>query len=168
MKKSNKVTFLIIAVVVVGVIGLLGYRNFVPSGEGEKIPCNNPAIPDPTHLHIHPMLKIVVDGKEASIRANIGLEPLGCHRALHTHDEPLEEGFRLLHIEPDFAQDFRLGDFFELWQKPFSRSEVLEHKADAEHEIVMTVDGAPSDAFDDLIFKDRQRIIIEYRKVGQE
>ena len=161
MKKGNK-TFIIVFVIVVLAVGLLGYRNFF-GGEGSgggKVPCVNSALPQV--LHIHPQLKIVVGGQDVPITANIGLE-FSCHRVLHTHDA---DG--VIHVESHYQADFTLGDFFKLWEKTFSATQILENIADAEHEIVMTVDGAPSAEYESLLLKDKQKIVIEYHtKVGE-
>ena len=79
MKKSNK-TFVWVFVIVVLAVGLLGYRNFIWGGDNENggIPCINPALPIPANLHIHPELKIIINGEAVDIPANIGLDPLGC------------------------------------------------------------------------------------------
>lgn len=160
MQKRNK-TFVIIFVIVLAGIGVLGYRNFIKpaTSTDDAVPCINPALPIPPELHIHPFLTIVISGEKITIPANIGIERFGCERALHTHDKTGE-----LHIEPNFAKDFTLGDFFGLWGKPFSATQILDKTAHAEHEIVMTVDGEPSTEFENLILKDGQKIVIEYKE----
>ena len=166
MKKGKK-SFFTVFILVIFALGLLGSQNFFTTGSTTsggngasdgKVPCNNPVVPDPEGLHWHPKLRIVLLGSEVKIPANIGLS-ITCHRVLHTHDEKGE-----LHIEPDFAQDFTLGDFFGVWEEPFSESAILDKVVDADHEIVMTVGGKPSTEFGNLILKDKQQIVIEYRK----
>ena len=76
-------------------------------------------------------------------------------------------GFRELHIEPNFPTDFTLGQFFALWGKPFSKTQIFDSVADAEHEVVITVDGARGEEYKNLILKDKQQIVIEYKKVPQ-
>ncbi|MBI2033820.1 MAG: hypothetical protein HYT13_01850 [Candidatus Liptonbacteria bacterium] len=162
MKKGKK-SFLVIFILVVVAVGLLGFNNiFRPAGS------SNSSDEDPLsrciqHLrggmHIHPHLTIVIDGERQTISGNVGMSIM-CMRPVHTHDVTGE-----IHIEHPSFQDFTLGDFFSVWQKPFSRGQILDYSPNLEYEIVMTVDGKPSDEFENLIFKDKQQIVIEYKKV---
>lgn len=170
MKKGKK-SFFVIFILVVVAVGLLGFNNiFQPSSSGGKdngndslskrVPCLNAALGVTAAYHIHPHLAIKADGKDIAIPANIGLSLIGCERVVHTHDATGE-----IHIEPNYYQEFTLGDFFALWGKPFSRGQILDYAPDLEHEIVMTVDGKVSDEFENLILKDKQQIVIEYKKI---
>ncbi|MEK7193503.1 MAG: hypothetical protein AAB652_01820 [Patescibacteria group bacterium] len=161
MQKPNKTFIYVFLAVTAGVL-LLGYKNFFPSGSGPdgtgNVPCINPTLPIPENLHIHPHIKIMIDGKDIAVSPTIGLGVIGCERALHTHDSSGE-----IHIEPNFPQDFTLGDFFTLWGKPFSSIQLLDKSADDAHEVVMTVNGKQSTEFEKLILNDKQEIIVEYR-----
>jgi hypothetical protein len=163
--KKHK-NFILGALGIALVLGLLGYQRIASyfkgdSGAGEAfgIPCVNPLLPIPPQYHIHPKLKIVIEGSEVPLAPNVGLGLAKCERALHTHDASGE-----LHIEPNFYQEFTLDQFFKLWGKSFSREEILDKRASDTHEIVMTVDGKPSEEFEKLILKDKQEIVIEYRE----
>ena len=159
-KKNN---FLVWFAVIGGLVLLLSYRTIMSyingSGPSVRVPCINPTLPIPEQYHIHPVLKIIADGKDIPVPANIGIELAGCEHVLHTHDTS-----GTIHIEPNYYQEFTLGDFASVWNQPISKDQVLDYKANADHEIVMTVDGAPSDKFGDLVLKDKQQIVIEYRK----
>lgn len=156
MKNKN---FWIGSAAVIAALVLLGWRNFSNWGRsGEQVPCINPALPIPANLHIHPNLKIVVNGEEVRVPASIG-NGVGCERVIHMHDETGE-----IHIEPNFPKDFTLGDFFWVWQKPFSKDRLFEYRVDDAHEIVMTVDGQPNTAYETLVLKDGQQIVLEYRQ----
>ena len=110
-----------------------------------------------TQFHIHPQLKIIINGKEEIIPPNIGVS-LTCMHPLHTHD-----AVGTIHIESPEQRDFTLGDFFAVWDKKFSKEQILDYVVDAQHEIVATVDGKPNQDFENLILKDKQQIVIEYR-----
>lgn len=185
MKKDNKKrNFLVIILSIVIVVGLAGFGNILsnlasPSlssddknnlvketigqdqlaKERPRVPCINPLLPAPAEYHIHPRLKIIIDGEERVIPANIGLSFSSCERVIHTHDTTGE-----IHIEPNFYQEFTLGDFFLVWGKPFSKEQILDFRVDDEHEILMTVNGKPNFEYENLILKDKQEIVIEYRK----
>ncbi|OGZ54751.1 MAG: hypothetical protein A3B25_01695 [Candidatus Ryanbacteria bacterium RIFCSPLOWO2_01_FULL_48_26] len=169
MKKANKSIFvtLLLVVIAVGLLGVgssfNGSATRAPDGTGvseDPVPCINPILPIPAEYHIHPVLKIVADGKNIEVPMNIGLSLFGCERAVHTHDNT-----GTIHIEPNYYQAFTLGDFFWVWQKDFSKDKVLDYIRDAEHEIVMTVDGTASAEFENLVLKDNQQIIITYEAI---
>lgn len=147
---------LAIGLVAVAAIGLLGWNSFrssgsVASGGGERVACVNPNLPVLNEYHIHPVLKIVTDGKETPVPANIGLSD-ACHRVLHTHD-----GTGTIHVEPNFYKEYTLGDFFWVWGKPFFKEG---------YQTKMTVDGVPSEEYENLVLRDQQQIVIEYTAVS--
>lgn len=186
MKKDNKrKNFLVIILSVVIAVGLAGFGsmsfnssspsvfsdaedNLAEKVEDQnqlapkrsRVPCANPFLPAPEKYHIHPRLKIIINGQERTIPANIGLSFSSCERVIHTHDETGE-----IHIEPNFYQEFTLGDFFSVWGEPFSKNQILDAKVDDKHEIVMTVNGKPSFEYENLVLKDKQEIVIEYKSI---
>ena len=115
-------------------------------------------------LHVHPYLRIMIEGKPVEIPSAIGIRnpqvdhglAVGgsCFEPLHTHDNS-----GIIHIEgPDPNRRYTLGDFFAVWYatsptieiggKPFpvnfAPGEILGHKADAAHHVRLLVDGTPS------------------------
>jgi hypothetical protein len=110
----------------------------------------------PLALHIHPHLKIVVDGHPIRIPAGIGLEANG-NLPIHTHDATGK-----IHIESPKKATFLLADFFSVWGKTFNSKQILNFHADAHHRITMTVDGKPSTAFGSLVLHDGEQIVIQY------
>lgn len=112
-----------------------------------------------TEFHVHPTLEIVVNGEKQAIPANIGVEPR-CMNALHTHTP---DG--LIHVESPEKRDFTLADFFAVWEKPFSREEVLAHKVDEAHRIRVTVDGVEVDTYENTVLKDGEHIVISYGSI---
>jgi len=66
--------------------------------------------------HWHTQLTIVSAGNPVTIPADIGIS-FTCMQILHTHDTS-----GLIHIEPDTPEQARVytvGDFFNVWGKPF-------------------------------------------------
>lgn len=156
---QNRSLFFILLIFAVGAIAFLGYRSFtVPRSDVSGIPCIIPGVRIPEELHIHPTLRLIVEGDAVAIPPTLGLDFFGCERALHTHDSSGE-----IHIEPNYPQDFTLGQFFLMWGHDFSKSSVLGNKADELHEIVMFVDGEENTEYERLILRDTQDILIEYR-----
>lgn len=111
-----------------------------------------------TKFHIHPHLKIVVNGTEQIIPADIGINTL-CMNALHTHDKT-----GLIHVESPAKKDFTLGDFFAVWNKEFNKNQILDYKTDDTHTITLTVNSQPVDSYENTIMNDKDDIIIEYKK----
>ena len=165
MKKSGIIWFGILVVVAAALIvwGILGSKKTTEtqhetlSTRELSMICTTDMA---TEFHIHPKLRVIIDGKEQVIPANVGITN-GCMNPLHTHDATGE-----LHVESPVQRDFTLGDFFAVWHRPFSRTEIFEHKAGpgTDYEIVMTVNGEQSDVYENLVLRDKDQIVIEYKK----
>ncbi len=113
----------------------------------------------PLAMHIHPQLHILLNGEAQTIPANIGVGSV-CVRPVHTHDSSGE-----IHVESNVSRDFRLGEFFAVWKKTFTKEQILDAKIDATHRIVMTVNGNKSDAYENLIMHDKDDIEIRYEAI---
>ena len=114
-----------------------------------------------TQYHIHPNLKVVVSGEVIDVPQNIGIDfTRNCMSALHTH-----ESNGKIHVESPVKKDFTLGDFFYNWNEIFNKDQIFDYQVDAEHGIKMTVDGVESKEFENLVFQDKQQIVIEYYKL---
>ena len=75
-----------------------------------------------TEFHIHPAVRIFIDGKEFPLPANIGITDT-CMHSIHTHSD-----MPVVHVEAPVAKDFTLGDFFAVWEKPFDKDHILDQK----------------------------------------
>lgn len=115
-----------------------------------------------SRMHWHPNLNIRINGEDVELPANIGVPSLTCLRPLHTHDASGQ-----IHVESPIVRDYTLGEFFQIWGKPFSRMQLLEHAADDTHHVTLTVDGKPSEEFEDLVMKDHQQIVLSYETIGE-
>lgn len=111
-----------------------------------------------TTYHIHPELSIVIDGVEVPIPANIGIQPT-CMTSIHTH-----EGGGVIHVESPVQKEFTLGDFFAVWQKEFSKDQILDRVATDTTEIVVSVNGERVDTYENTILKDKDKITILYQQ----
>ena len=108
-------------------------------------------------MHIHPYLNIFIDGKKQKIPANIGIASSSCFRPIHTHDASGE-----LHIEWRTVRDFTLGEFFQVWDKPFNSEQILEYKVDETHTLTVTVNVVANEEYENLILRDNDQVIINY------
>jgi hypothetical protein len=98
--------------------------------------------------HIHSHLQVYVDGQPRALPGAIGLiGPVAqqtafgpfygaqrCYYWLHTHTS---DG--IIHIESPTARVYTLGNFFDEWRQPLSRSQV----AGASGKVTAFVDGKP-------------------------
>ena len=109
-----------------------------------------------TQFHIHPVLKIVINGKDQEIPAQIGITS-GCMHPLHTHDAS-----GTIHVESPQKRDFTLADFFAVWGKPFTKNQILDSIADARHVIRETVNGVQSQNYENTVVHDGDQIVISY------
>ena len=109
-----------------------------------------------TQFHVHPTLKIIANGREQTISANLGIQPT-CMTSLHTHDTT-----GVIHVEAPEKRDFTLADFFAVWKQPFSKDEVLSYKVDATHKIRVSVNGAEVSTYENTILRDKDQILITY------
>jgi hypothetical protein len=69
-----------------------------------------------TVLHIHQHLNIFIDGKNVSVPAGIGINTDAMFISpIHTH-----ENDAIIHVESPTAQEFTLGQFFDIWGVRFT------------------------------------------------
>jgi hypothetical protein len=128
-------------------------------------------------LHIHPYVRIIIDGKNVTIPGAIGIEnPLpegsstwgevysggsaSCFEPVHTHDSS-----GLIHIESPDNQNYTLRDFFNIWAQTYSyalvngvkhpivfnSTDILGYTTNSTYSVVLLVDGKPSTAFGSLV-----------------
>ncbi len=163
MKKSNK-SILVVALIVVVALGLLGSGNIAAlfggsggSGKTTRELVMSCTLDMYTAFHIHPHLTIIINGRAETVPPNVGIS-LGCMHPLHTHG-----GDGVIHVESPEKRDFTLDDFFAVWGKTFTKDQILDYKADATREVVMTVNGAASTEYENLVLGDKNEIKIEYK-----
>ncbi len=113
-----------------------------------------------TQFHIHPRLIIMIDGGSYEIPHNIGVRS-NCMNPLHTHGT---DG--TIHIESPEKRDFTLSDFFAVWDKPYSREQILDYRTDEEYVIVETVNGKMVEDYENTVLRDGDQIVISYEKRG--
>lgn len=115
-----------------------------------------------TTYHIHAHLSVVINDVVQSVPADIGITN-DCMHPLHTHDI---DG--IIHVESPVERVFTVGDFFAVWGRVFTKDQIFDSVADATHNVIMTVNGQPSDAFENLVLKDDDQIVITYQEIRTE
>lgn len=104
--------------------------------------------------HIHTHVQIFDHGKPVEIPAQIGIDQMGqCLYWLHTHTP---DG--IIHVESPVKRPFTLGQFFDIWGRPLSRTEA----AAARGKLTITINGSPYKGDPRAIaIKDREEVVIQ-------
>jgi Domain of unknown function (DUF4214) len=105
-------------------------------------------------VHIHPQLRIIINGQDVLIPANIGISQQG-FLPIHTHDASGR-----IHVESPVVRGFTLKDFFDTWGFTFSNREVVGYVTETARPMQMTVNGLGSMAFGALPLRDGDQIVI--------
>jgi hypothetical protein len=108
--------------------------------------------------HLHTDLQLFGRGRSVEIPAGIGM-PAGanCLYWLHTHNS---DG--IVHIESPVVRTFTLGDFFDIWGEPLSRTEAAQLKAPRGAALLITVNGKRWTRDPRSIpLRDREQIVIQ-------
>ena len=115
--------------------------NTAQGGQGDPVDgvaCDN-STPN-YHIHVH--LSLYVDGKQIAIARAVGVtDPQvvdnfvlagSCFYWLHTHDAT-----GIIHVEPPISAQLTLGQFFDIWGQPLSKTEVAGYQG----AVTVLVDG---------------------------
>jgi hypothetical protein len=86
--------------------------------------------------HVHAQLRILVDGTQVPVPANVGVRPGVCLYWLHTHDAS-----GLLHVEAPTQRDFTLGQFFQVWGEALGPNQVGPYAVGDGQQAFAFVDG---------------------------
>jgi hypothetical protein len=88
-------------------------------------------------LHIHQHLAIFNHGRPVGVPEDVGRPIAGqCLYWLHTHTP---DG--IIHVESPTFRTYTLGNFFDIWGEPLSRSDVAGAKPKKGERVVVWVDG---------------------------
>jgi hypothetical protein len=138
------------------------------------------------HAHPHPTLRILLDGQELTIPANIGVTPERLY-AYHTHDTSgqlhydgaeAHQGTSGLDPIGSPLRFTTLDDFFDVWRETgtpgtpqnnpnafFSSTRIMDRSADATHAITFTVNGQPNNQFENYSLHPGDAAVISFVEV---
>ncbi|TSC84235.1 MAG: hypothetical protein G01um101413_530 [Parcubacteria group bacterium Gr01-1014_13] len=159
-QKSSPVVWIIIGLITVAVVFLI----FKSTNAPERPPKTNREVAMicttdmATQFHIHPNLKIIINGQAQELPTNIGISN-SCMNPLHTHDDSGK-----IHVESPEKRDFTLADFFAVWKKTFTKDQILNYKVDETHTIRETVNGVETKDYENTVLYDGDQIIIYYEE----
>lgn len=93
-----------------------------------------------TAEHYHPNLRIIIDGQDVPVPANIGVDPTtGAMSAVHTHET---DG--TIHIEADTAgETFTLGQLFTQWGVTLTPTQIGGVRAEDGQQMIVTSNEMP-------------------------
>ena len=109
-------------------------------------------------IHYHPHLSVTIKGENVPIPQGLGLGAV--HNPIHTHDP---DG--IIHLEFEGVvrkDDTKLGRFFEIWDKDFSKDSIMGNKTGEGGTVKMKVNGAENTEFENYLMKDGDKIEIIY------
>lgn len=115
-----------------------------------------------TTFHIHPHLRIIINGDEQQIPTNTGIDS-GCMHSLHAHDST-----GIIHVESPKKADFTLADFFYTWKKEYSAIKILDQTLTAESQLKLFVDGKEVTTGPNTVMQDKTSYVIMYGSAGTE
>ena len=87
-------------------------------------------------FHNHAHLDIFINGQPSTIPSQIGIVPGKCIYWLHTHDDS-----GIIHIESPVTRNFTLGQFFDIWNKKFSNTQIFNNTFNAKNAMSVYANG---------------------------
>ncbi|MFL6362169.1 MAG: hypothetical protein ACJ709_01830, partial [Nitrososphaeraceae archaeon] len=73
-------------------------------------------------FHNHAHLDIFINGQPYTVPSQVGIVPSKCIYWLHTHDDS-----GIIHIESPVTRNFTLGQFFDIWKKKLSNTQIFDN-----------------------------------------
>ncbi len=119
-------------------------RAAVPEGHLHQVPAGQPVDGircdqmEGSLMHIHQHLTILDHGKPVTIPDDVGRPVIGqCFYWIHTHTP---DG--IIHIESPSFKTFTLGNFFDVWGEPLTKTDVAGAHPKKNERIVVWVNGS--------------------------
>jgi len=112
-------------------------------------------------LHWHPKLSIYIKEEKQPFTNGIGLNG-AVHNPIHTHDDADKD---IVHMEFQGVvtkEDTKLANFFKIWGKKFSSTQIFDKKNGEEGTVKMTVNGKGNTQFENYQMRDGDMIEIKY------
>jgi hypothetical protein len=156
--RTGLIAGIVMAVVVIGVVALLFFTQvqaqhsanahatatveaeFTPVAgiQYGPIKCTYNEMTQSGFYHVHAHLTILDDGQDVPVDPNVGYElDHDCLTWVHTHNP--SRG--ILHIESPYKIVPTLGEFFDIWNKPLSRTQVASATVKPGESMKVYVDG---------------------------
>jgi len=160
-KVIGGITLLSVAILVGGVFFLSGGSNSSTSSKSADISVPKSEILASNGMHWHPKLSIYIKGEKQPFTNGIGLNG-AVHNPIHTHDDADKD---IVHMEFQGVvtkEDTKLANFFKIWGKKFSSTQIFDKKNGEEGTVKMTVNGKGNTQFENYQMRDGDMIEIKY------
>src|SRR3990172_5020992 len=158
MSTENKIIIgggILMIIVIIGISFLLTNN----SSSSTSVP--NDQIVAQNGLHWHPKLTVYIKGEKQEFTDSIGLGAV--HQKMHTHAEDYKDGVVHMEMQGVVAKDnTKLGNFFRIWGKEFSSSQIFEFKNSSTSAVKMMVNGKENSEFANYHMNDGDRIEVRY------
>ncbi len=163
-KVIGGIALLTIAILVGGVFFLSASSNQSTSGNSNNN--SDTSVPESeivvrNGMHWHPKLSIYINGEKQPFTNGIGLNG-AVHNPIHTHDDADKD---IVHMEFQGVvskEDTKLSNFFKIWGKDFSSTQIFDKKNGEEGTVKMMVNGKENTEFQNYMMKDGDNIEIRY------
>lgn len=156
---SRKPKLIAIGVVIVIAVGIAVLMTYQQPKTLTGNAYTNPPMDSMGMMHFHQSLTLVVDGKQETVPAQIGIDPTMWHEhsldsygmtgmaPLHTHDTS-----GTIHVESYVNRYYTFGEFLDIWGLDTSGYK----------QVTMTVNGQPVSDYKNYILKDGDKIILSF------
>ena len=109
-------------------------------------------------------MNITINGERIEIPMNIGFEKNDNGQTIFLHPIHTYDNSGRVHVETTKNNTAKLGFFFDIWGKEFSRNNILDYSVDDEYYLEMTVNEEKVDTFEETLLEPYQFIEINYTK----
>jgi len=150
---------------IIGGIGLLtlailvGGVFFLSKSENPSVPESE--IVERNGFHWHPKLTVTIKGRKQEIPANLGIGAV--HQEIHTHDQDAKDGVIHMEMKGVVTKDeIKLKNFFRVWGKEFSSTQIFDKENGEEGKVKMMVNGKENIDFKNYQMRDGDKIEVRY------
>ena len=116
--------------------------------------------------HYHFQLNITINDKRIIIPENIGFEKNDQGETIFLHPIHTYDNSGRIHVETTKNATAELKFFFQIWDKKFTNTELLDYTTDSKHKINMKINGEETDTFEETILEPYIFIEIEYKELN--
>lgn len=157
MTRSKRPKLIAIGVAIAIAVGVAVVMTQQPAKTLTGNAYSNPPMDSMGMMHFHPQLTFVVDDKQATVPAQIGIDPtlwqdhsldsygMQGMAPLHTHDTS-----GIIHVESYANRYYTFGEFLSIWGL----------NLDGYKQVTMAVNGQPVSDYKNYILKDGDKIIL--------
>ncbi|MDE1765297.1 MAG: hypothetical protein KGI27_03365 [Thaumarchaeota archaeon] len=157
MTRSKKPKLIAIGVAIAIAVGVAVVMTQQPTKTLTGNAYSNPPMDSMGMMHFHPQLTFVADGKQATVPAQIGIDPalwndhsldsygMQGMAPLHTHDTS-----GTIHVESYANRYYTFGEFLSIWGM----------NLDGYKQVTMTVNGQPVSDYKNHILEPDDKIIL--------